>query len=240
MNTKKFIRNKDNLLYTLALLTVVICIVIVSILVIHNRIEANINGQISSLQSELQNVQEHNAALEQEHATLQQQHDEVLDKLDALINPVRCEADEILIYDIALDASMQRWTHTMCESYGIGDKYTLVLAIMQVESGYNASAVSSTNDYGLMQINECNHDALRETLSIVDFLDPQQNIEAGVYMISTLLSKYESDEKALMAYNLGEGGAATLWDYGKYSTRYVEEVLAAQKQIESTQITKIE
>lgn len=231
MNLNKQHKLNEKMLYSLFTVTIVVCIVIVSFLIVHNRIEANFDMQISALQEELTSVQ-------QEHVELQRQHDEVLNKLDALINPAPCDAAAIPVYDIALSEELQRFTHVMCESYGIGDKYTLVLAMMKVESNYNPNLISATNDYGLMQINECNHAKLRQKLGIVDFLDPEQSIEAGVYMISTLLNKYETDEKALMAYNLGEGGAASLWNYGKYSTNYTDKVLAAQELIESKLIQK--
>lgn len=127
--------------------------------------------------------------------------------------------------DVPLSHELQKYTYDMCAQYNIPDYYELVIAVMQHESGFNASAISSTNDYGLMQINVCNHKWLANNLGLVDMLDPYQNIHAGVYMLSNLLTKYDSPTKALMCYNLGEAGARRYWNNGVYSTKYSEAIL---------------
>ena len=38
--------------------------------------------------------------------------------------------------------------------------YALGIAMAEIETHFDADAVSSTSDYGLMQINKCNHDWL--------------------------------------------------------------------------------
>ena len=97
--------------------------------------------------------------------------------------------------------------------------------MIQTESGCREKIISSTNDYGYMQINACNHKWLADELGTTDFLDGKQNIEAGVYIIQGLYHKYEDIGKALMAYNCGEGGAANLWKQGIYSTQYSRLIL---------------
>ena len=130
------------------------------------------------------------------------------------------------IYNIPLADDLQLYTYNLCEEYGITLHYPLVLAVMGHESRYDEKVISRTNDYGLMQINKVNHNWLREKLSITDFLDAKQNIHAGVYMLSTYLNKYDTVNEALMAYNMGEGGARKQWAAGKYSTAYTTKVLS--------------
>ena len=134
-------------------------------------------------------------------------------------------ATEPEIYNIPLADDLQLYTYNLCEEYGITLHYPLVLAVMGHESRYDEKVISRTNDYGLMQINKVNHNWLREKLSITDFLDAKQNIHAGVYMLSTYLNKYATVNEALMAYNMGEGGARKQWAAGNYSTAYTTKVL---------------
>ena len=141
------------------------------------------------------------------------------------IEPEPIVAAEPEIYNIPLADDLQLYTYNLCEEYGITLHYPLVLAVMGHESRYDEKVISSTNDYGLMQINKVNHNWLREKLSITDFLDAKQNIHAGVYMLSTYLTKYDTVNEALMAYNMGEGGARKQWAAGNYKTAYTTKVL---------------
>ena len=108
-----------------------------------------------------------------------------------------------IIYDIPQDYQTYLWSK--CIEYNITSKYRLLLAQIYTESRFEASAISKTNDYGLMQINIMNHEWLKKTLNIKDFLDPYDNIDAGVYLMQSYFKKY-NDHKALMCYNLGETG----------------------------------
>ena len=131
---------------------------------------------------------------------------------------------EAPVYDIPLDAGLQKYTFDTCVEYGIEKHYELILAIMWRESNFDTNAVSSTNDYGIMQINACNHKALKKKLKFVDIMEPENNIEAGVYLISRMLKKYGRHE-ALMAYNMGEAGARRQWRRGNYTSRYSRDII---------------
>jgi soluble lytic murein transglycosylase-like protein len=125
--------------------------------------------------------------------------------------------------DVPLDPQVQEFTFYLSHTYDID--FYLIMAIIQAESNFNPSAVSKSGSYGLMQINKINHTWLTENLGITDFLDPYQNIRAGVYIVADLYSKYGTTEKVLMAYSLGENGAMALWRGGVTSTGYVRKVL---------------
>lgn len=103
--------------------------------------------------------------------------------------------------------------------------FAFIMAVIFRESSFRSDIISNSNDYGLMQINEINHEWLYDELGIVNFLDPEQNVTAGVYMLSDLFDKYENPTLVLMAYNMGETGAKRLWDKGIYSTDYAEAIL---------------
>lgn len=121
-----------------------------------------------------------------------------------------------------LDVKYQDYLWEMCEKYDVTEHYELFLAQMYHESSFNTDIISSTNDYGLMQINKSNHGWLSEKLGKDDFLDPYTSIEAGVYILSDYLKKYDDVQIALVCYNMGEGAVQK----GTYSTRYSRGVLA--------------
>lgn len=82
--------------------------------------------------------------------------------------------------------------------------FPLFVAQIYHESKFNKDVISSTNDYGLMQINKSNHGWIKRDLGLDNMLDPYQNIEAGVYMMNKSLNEYDCDiEKALSIYNTG-------------------------------------
>lgn len=133
------------------------------------------------------------------------------------------EADFIPI-DCKLSYELQEYTYYLCQAYYID--FNFVMALMFTESSFNAAAVSATNDYGLMQINACNHKQLEDKLGITDIMEPYQNIRAGLYILRGLFEKYDDASRVCMAYNLGEYGASVLWDKGIYSTSYSNKILA--------------
>ena len=99
------------------------------------------------------------------------------------------------------------------------------LAVIERESSYQPDAVSATGDFGLMQINICNHRWLYEELGITDVMDPEQNIEAGLYILGRAFQKYDDPDKALMAYNMGDSGMKSAWSKGQHSSKYSRAVI---------------
>lgn len=105
------------------------------------------------------------------------------------------------------------------------EKSTRVHRVLGNTGGFNADIVSKTGDYGLMQINEINHKWLAETYGMTDMLNAKENIYCGVKMIADLVHKYGDTHKALMAYNMGEGGARKLWKKGILTSKYSRKVM---------------
>lgn len=125
--------------------------------------------------------------------------------------------------DIPLDYDVQRYIYHQCKSND--ELYCFVMAIIEQESGFNEKEISSTNDYGLMQINACNHEILQDKYGRKDFLDPYDNSYCGIRIIRGYLEEFEYKNLALMAYNMGKCGARRLWRQGIYSTRYSDSVM---------------
>lgn len=118
----------------------------------------------------------------------------------------------------------QDYLWSKCVEYDITEYYELLFAQIYHESSWNPEAVSGTNDYGLMQINEKNHEWLKDVLGITDFLDPYESMDAGVYMMSLYLEKYNDAQTALVCYNMGEGKVLEGITSSKYSNGIVEDM----------------
>ena len=125
--------------------------------------------------------------------------------------------------DIPLDYDVQRYIYRQCKHND--DLYCFIMAMIEQESGFDEKEVSSTNDYGLMQINACKHADLRKKYGSKDFLDPYDNVYCGIRIIRGYLKEFKYKNLSLMAYNMGKGGARKLWRQGIYSTRYSDSVM---------------
>ena len=129
-------------------------------------------------------------------------------------------------FDVPLSEDLQNYINELSIQYNV--PVELIFAIIDVESNFNSDIISSTNDYGLCQINLCNHDWLQETLGVTDIMDPKQNVLCGTYIISGHLQSTNGDVNlALMSYNCGSSGAKKLWNQGIYSTVYSRKVMSA-------------
>ena len=137
---------------------------------------------------------------------------------------------EVFLFDIPLSDSLQRYIYEICADEGV--PVTLALAMIEHKSGFNPEVISSTDDYGLMQINAVNHEWLEEKYRIADFLNPYQNAFCGITIIGSYIEKYKDYGKALMAYNMGDYGAQKAWENGVTSTKYSESILALMDKYE--------
>lgn len=131
--------------------------------------------------------------------------------------------DDIVSQGRLLSYECQQILMDCCDKYSV--PYALGLAIAEVETHFDPDAVSGTDDYGLMQINACNHGWLAELG--FDVMTYEGNIEAGIYLIAQNIQQYEDFELALMAYNCGPTGAQRLWAQGIYQTEYSQKVMTA-------------
>jgi soluble lytic murein transglycosylase-like protein len=78
----------------------------------------------------------------------------------------------------------------------------LVRAVIETESNWNPGAVSRKGAAGLMQLMP----TAAQRFGVNDRFSPQQNVDAGVRYLKTLLQRYDGNlDLALAAYNAGEG-----------------------------------
>lgn len=77
----------------------------------------------------------------------------------------------------------------------------LVRAVVEAESNWNPWAVSHKGAQGLMQLVP----GTAQRFGAADAFNPEQNVDAGVRYLRTLLERYGGDlNKSLAAYNAGE------------------------------------
>ena len=131
---------------------------------------------------------------------------------------------DFVTLDIPLDKEVQEFIYYLSDDYNI--EFPFVIGLIESESGFRADVISATNDWGLMQINKCNHSWLSETLGVTDFTNPYENVRAGLFVLNRLFEKYEDPSKVLMAYNMGEANAARLWNQGVSQTNYSKKVIS--------------
>lgn len=125
--------------------------------------------------------------------------------------------------DVPFSREEQDIVRAVSEEYGI--PFALTMAIIYTESGFDRYAYSSHGDCGLMQIAPVNHGWLAD-MGIVDLWDVEQNVRAGLTILSEKLASSDGDfTTALMRYNRGDGVAEAQMRDGIYSTDYTNRVL---------------
>lgn len=126
-------------------------------------------------------------------------------------------------FNVPLDPDLQDYIFSLSEIYEISP--ALIVAVIEVESDFVPDVISSTGDYGLMQINKINHATLSEQFGITDFLDPYQNVHAGIAILKRCLLDNDGDlHAALMQYNLGREGMLKKHSENIYETTYSRSV----------------
>lgn len=143
---------------------------------------------------------------------------------------VLVDTADVFLFDVPLSDSLQRYIYEICADENV--PVTLVMAMIEHESGFDPEAVSPTDDYGLMQINAVNHEWLKEEYRCADMMNPYQNVFCGISIISSYIDKYGELDKALMAYYMGNYGAQKAWKNGVTSIAYSEEILSLMKEYE--------
>lgn len=115
----------------------------------------------------------------------------------------------------------------------------LVHAVIQTESAYIADAVSPKGAEGLMQLMP----ETAENYGVNDSLDAEENIKAGVHLLSDLIKKYDGDvQLVLAAYNAGEGAVKKYGGIPPYNEtiEYIKKVETFMEETTPTIESQIE
>lgn len=115
----------------------------------------------------------------------------------------------------------------------------LVLAIIYNESRFQEDAISyygNTINYGLMQVNSCTYNFLKDYITLnseEDLLDPITNINAGIVLLD-YHSKFTDDNDyfTLMRYQVGEGNYDRMIDNGIFTYDLTDHVMNLAESIE--------
>jgi len=110
---------------------------------------------------------------------------------------------EYELYDVPLSDEMQIELADICKEYDI--EYSLILAIISVECNTFDPGVKGDNgnSIGLMQIQPKWWRELMEREGVTDLTDPIQNVTCGCAIMRYLIDTYDSEYRALQAYNTG-------------------------------------
>ena len=90
-----------------------------------------------------------------------------------------------------------RYVEQHSHRYGLDPH--LVMAVIEIESGFNHRAVSRAGAQGLMQIMP----ATQQDLGLTAPFNPGDNIEAGIRYLKMLMDQFPDLSLALAAYNAG-------------------------------------
>lgn len=237
VNRRPFRKNRNNCKVFKRAFTVVLCISLFCEIMYFDRIiiSESANGEVGKQRVEVQSVDLPIVSTPAPQDNIVNELKNTETEVEVSTETLETEVEEVVItvkpnkmYCVVENG----WTSTpkaeyldylwaMCEKYNVTEHYELFVAQMYHESTFRPNLISGTNDYGLFQINKQNHQWLGDILGNYDFLDPYNNIEAGVYLMSHFLSKYKDVQKALVCYNKGESAVRK----GIYSTEYSRGVL---------------
>jgi soluble lytic murein transglycosylase-like protein len=100
----------------------------------------------------------------------------------------------------------------------------LVMAVIEIESGFRAHAVSPKNAQGLMQLIP----GTAERFGVRNTMDPEQNLRGGMAYLRWLLKLFKGDVRlALASYNAGEQAVAKYGGIPPYpeTRKYVATII---------------
>jgi TPR repeat protein len=102
--------------------------------------------------------------------------------------------------DIKVRGEVEALVQQLAPQYSIDPN--LVMALISVESGFNANAVSPKNAQGLMQLIP----ETAERFGVKKVFNPAENIKGGLAYLRWLMAFFQGNVKlVLAAYNAGEG-----------------------------------
>lgn len=135
-------------------------------------------------------------------------------------------------FNCELLEDLQDYIFDLCEEKQIDP--AIIIAMCFHESCYNASAIGDGGySHGLMQVQPRFHQERMARLGCTNMLDPYQNVTVGIDFLDYLIDRYNGNvEMALVAYNMGMGGAySNCFSKGVYYSSYSRKVLATAEDL---------
>ena len=126
---------------------------------------------------------------------------------------------------------VQVFTFCLCKGNNI--RYSLVLALIEAESGYHYDAVSAANDIGYMQVNYKWHMDKMEGMKEKALYNPYVNIRIGIEYLSELQEIFSTEAGMLTGYKYGPGGAMSrCFNDRTITSPYAEQIIARADEID--------
>jgi len=126
-------------------------------------------------------------------------------------------------FNVPLSYDLQLYTYKMSVKYNV--PYRVVMGLFGLESTWNKDVGIHNGYVGLGMLSE-RYAATYFANMGIDIYTPKGNIEATCYVLSDKLASFDGNVSyALMAYNLGTGGARTKIKKGIFSTGYSRRII---------------
>lgn len=141
----------------------------------------------------------------------------------------------VTLYDVPLEARLQIHIISVAEAYDIDP--AIIFGMAYKESNYNPDALGDGgSSHGLLQIQPRFQKERMERLGCDNLLDPFQNVSVGVDILANLIDYYDGNiEMALIAYNMGRGGAWNdCFSGGVYSNYYSQTIMKKAAELRGT------
>lgn len=144
------------------------------------------------------------------------------DELNELFKACIKEPEPEVTYSgMKLSNEYENQVKELCELYNVPSELILTIGYQESDGKWdNNGKISPTDDYGEFQINECNHDYIKEQLGYTsdDLLyDPIKNAEAAILLVSDII-KMDSSLSAEEIFGIYNGW--TNWREKDTSIRY--------------------
>lgn len=125
---------------------------------------------------------------------------------------------------------VQVYLYCLCKRDGLD--YPMVLAMIEVESGYRYDVAASGGGIGYLQVVYSAHADRIPGAGEEVLTNPYTNIRVALEYLKELSDRFDTREKVLTAYSYGVTGAyRNFWNAGKDTSPYADHVLEVRERI---------